>query len=225
MVKEQFQRARQPHQKALRREAILSVARDMLKDGDLDVVTLNQLAKQVGLAKSNVIRYFETREAILMQILQEDIKDWVDAQIAQLDDFRDGSTQLHELVDILVAVTVERPRLCLLASVVARILERNVLVQTAIAFKKANMVEVSRLIIAMSKAVPVFTPAMHGELVKLQGSLVAGLWQHANPTATMLEVLKEPELRKSHESFEKSLRRGTWLIASGLSAEADKASQ
>jgi AraC-like DNA-binding protein len=58
-----FQRARQPDQKAKRRAHVLATAREILADGavDLGQLTLNELARRVGMAKSNLYRYFETR--------------------------------------------------------------------------------------------------------------------------------------------------------------------
>ena len=83
-----FQRARQPHQKAQRRAHILGVARQMLDQGALDELTLNELARRVGLAKSNVYRYFESRESILLEIFQEDIHEWVDDVVMRLSRMR-----------------------------------------------------------------------------------------------------------------------------------------
>jgi len=219
MEKEGFQRARQPHQKAQRRAIILQAAREMLEDKDLAAVSLNRLAERVGLAKSNVVRYFETREAILMQILQEDIEDWVNAQVPRLQRMRTTTNRVDRLVEILVTATVERPRLCMLGSVVAAILERNVKVETATAFKKTNRVHVGRLVSAMADAVPELSASRHGELIKLQGALVAGLWQHARPSDTMIQVLEDPDLQGTHIDFERALRRGTQLIAAGLVGE------
>jgi len=65
-----FQRARQPEQREERRAHLLTTARAMLEGGvDLRALTLNALAREAGMAKSNVYRYFETREALLLELL------------------------------------------------------------------------------------------------------------------------------------------------------------
>ncbi|HEY4701584.1 MAG TPA: helix-turn-helix domain-containing protein, partial [Streptosporangiaceae bacterium] len=64
-----FQRARSAEQREVRRRAILDTAAAMLAEMTVAEVTLNELSRRVGLAKSNVLRYFESREAVLLDLL------------------------------------------------------------------------------------------------------------------------------------------------------------
>lgn len=58
-----FQRARSEEQREGRRRAILDTAAAMLTEMPVADLSLNELSRRVGLAKSNVLRYFESREA------------------------------------------------------------------------------------------------------------------------------------------------------------------
>ena len=49
---------------AVRRSAIMNSAREMLAEKDLAEISLRELSNRIGLAKSNVLRYFDSREAI-----------------------------------------------------------------------------------------------------------------------------------------------------------------
>ena len=51
-----FQRARTDEQRAARRDAILDVARRLVVDEGVAHVSLNEIAREVGLAKSKVLR-------------------------------------------------------------------------------------------------------------------------------------------------------------------------
>ena len=73
-----FQRARRPEQVAERRAAILATARDLLARRRAADVSLRELADAVGLAMSNVLRYFDSREAIFAQILDAEWRDWLE---------------------------------------------------------------------------------------------------------------------------------------------------
>ena len=214
-----FQRARQPHQKAQRRVHILRVTRKMLDEGELDELTLNELARRVGLAKSNVYRYFESREAILLQVFQEDIREWVDEMVARLGRMRTKS-RIDGLAALLAATIAERPRLCLLNSVVGVVLERNVSVETARRSKLSNLSEVQRLVAAMAKAVPELTHEQHGEVIQLLNALVVGLWPDANPSEMTSEALKDPALKEFRHPFEASVKRGVLLLAKGQVADS-----
>ncbi|HEX2171460.1 MAG TPA: helix-turn-helix domain-containing protein, partial [Dehalococcoidia bacterium] len=63
-----FLRARRPEQKQQRREAILEVARQLAVESGVDNVSLGNVAAAVGLTKSNVVRYFGTREEIYLEL-------------------------------------------------------------------------------------------------------------------------------------------------------------
>src|ERR1700744_6083465 len=72
-----FQRARSAEQREVRRRAILDAAAGMLAEMPVAEVTLNELSRRAGLAKSNVLRYFESREAVLLELLDAAWRDWL----------------------------------------------------------------------------------------------------------------------------------------------------
>src|SRR3954453_16417254 len=125
-----FQRARSDEQRAARTQAILETAAAMLEEMSVADVSLNELSRRVGLAKSNVLRYFESREAVLLELLAKSLHEWLDQLAADLPSavrrrsaFKRRAEQLAgALVDSLVA----RPVLCDLISAQAGVLERNV---------------------------------------------------------------------------------------------------
>ena len=79
-----FQRARSAAQKQQRVDAILAAGRHQLgRDGVLPV-SLGTMAAEVGLHKSAILRYFETREDVFLQITAQEWQDWareVDAAV------------------------------------------------------------------------------------------------------------------------------------------------
>src|SRR5258708_34348392 len=81
-----FQRARSEEQREARRQAILAAAAAMLTEMPVADVTLNELSRRSGLAKSNVLRYFESREAVLLELLDAAWQDWLGRLGAELAD-------------------------------------------------------------------------------------------------------------------------------------------
>ena len=77
MTSQTFQRARNEEQREIRRRAILDTAAAMLDEMPVAEVTLNELSRRVGLAKSNVLRYFESREAVLLELLDDFLGRWL----------------------------------------------------------------------------------------------------------------------------------------------------
>src|ERR1700744_6637772 len=72
-----FQRARRPEQREARRQAILDVAEAMLAHDPTAEISLREISRRVGLATSNVLRYFESREAIFLDLLARQSTGWL----------------------------------------------------------------------------------------------------------------------------------------------------
>src|SRR3954471_24733060 len=62
---------------AARRSAIITSAREMLVEKNVADISLRELSDRIGLAKSNVLRYFDSREAIFLEILDEEFQAWL----------------------------------------------------------------------------------------------------------------------------------------------------
>src|SRR6202043_2616105 len=81
-----YQRARRPEQKLERRDAILGAARELaLRDG-VRAVSLADIATRVGIHKSALLRYFETREQIFLELTAQAWREWTAAIHAQIHD-------------------------------------------------------------------------------------------------------------------------------------------
>src|ERR1700709_2309122 len=99
-----FQRARSEEQREVRRRVILDTAATMLDEMPAGELSLNELSRRVGLAKSNVLRYFESREAVLLELLDNAVAQWVTEVVAELAVAAAGSRPVAERGDRLAAV-------------------------------------------------------------------------------------------------------------------------
>src|SRR3984893_18956125 len=79
------QRPQRPEQREARRQSILDAAEAMLAQGVTAEISLREISRRVGLATSNVLRYFESREAIFLELLARESTSWLDALEQQLD--------------------------------------------------------------------------------------------------------------------------------------------
>ena len=153
-----FQRARSEEQREARRQAILGAAAAMLAEMPVAEVTLNELSRRAGLAKSNVLRYFESREAVLLELLDSAWQDW----LAQLDAELAGAvvagdpvaSRADQLAAAVAASLAARPMLCDLISAQAAVLERNVSPQVAAQYKRASIAGISALGALLLRSVP-----------------------------------------------------------------------
>src|ERR687893_21218 len=131
MTRSAFLRARRPEHKQERREAILAAARDLARASGVGNVSVGAVAEAVGLAKSNIARYFGTREEIYLELLTEEWRQWAQAVSARLRDAHGTAEAMAALAETMV----DRPLFCDLLSHASTSLEHNVSVPAARTFK------------------------------------------------------------------------------------------
>src|ERR1700753_227814 len=95
-----YRRARRPEQKEERREAILAAARELAGESSVREVSLGEIGRRGELAKSNLLRYFESREDIFLVLLEREWDDWMTAASEEMT--RDAG-------DVLARTLGERP--------------------------------------------------------------------------------------------------------------------
>jgi AcrR family transcriptional regulator len=206
-----FQRARRPEQVEERRAAILGTARDLLARRRAADVSLRELADEVGLAMSNVLRYFDSREAIFAQILDAEWREWLDELAAALPAAtsqlpRDGLARPERVAATITDTLLERPLLCELLSGIATILERNIPLEFTREFKRQSWANRRRL----GELVRTELPALgHDRAWEFAGSVtftLAGLWPYTRPTEAVATVLAEAGMPSAAESIGTTLR-------------------
>lgn len=210
-----FQRARRPEQKRQRERAILEAAAELVESGGVDGVTLTAIAERAGLAKSNLYRYFESREDILLQLLTSDEAAWVAGLERALAPLA-GSDDTEAVGAAIAETLAASPRLCLLSSILTTVLEQNVPLEVARRFKD-RVAELSiRIGNAIHSALPGLELERLAELQRLVHALVAGLWPIAHPAPVIVELLAEPDYAHFASDFEADLRRAIVALLVGL---------
>ncbi len=216
-----FERARQPEQIEQRRGDILRAAAALFAEFGVDKTSLTAIAKRAKLSKANIYRYFESREAVLLALLDDRTQGWAATAIEQLGTVskRLGvARRLDRVADVLAASAASRPVMCHLASVLPSVLEHNVSVATVRAYKQASLEVIGNLAAAMHEVVPELSLAGHGELLHHAFAFIVGSWPLANPSDVTVEAMMAPELAPFRHCFEQDLRRVFILMARGMLA-------
>ncbi|MFE5663153.1 TetR family transcriptional regulator [Streptomyces niveus] len=220
-----FQRARSEEQRAQRRQAILDTTAAMLAEMPVAQVSLNELSRRVGLAKSNVLRYFESREAVLLELLDVASQEWLEHLEDALPSGVDAGAPLPErgdqVVAVLAASLADRPVLCDLTSAQAAVLERNVSPAVAAQYKRTAIVNVGALAALIRTRVPELTEGDATRFAAVCVMTTGAIWTHAQPSAAMLAVYdSDPALAAMRIDFAATLREVLEVVLSGLLARA-----
>jgi AcrR family transcriptional regulator len=218
-----FQRARSEEQREARRQAILGAAAAMLAEMPVAEVTLNELSRRAGLAKSNVLRYFESREAVLLELLDSAWQDWLARLDAELADAvvagEPVASRADQLAAAVAASLAARPMLCDLISAQAAVLERNVSPQVAAQYKRASIAGISALGALLLRSVPELGEPAAFRLAGAAVMTTAALWPHTQPSAAMLAAYAaDPALAAMRLDFTATLREVLEVLTAGLLA-------
>jgi AcrR family transcriptional regulator len=177
-----FQRARSEEQREIRRRAILDTAAAMLDEMPVAEVSLNELSRRVGLAKSNVLRYFETREAVLLELLDRFLRQWLaalaDDLAAGIDARLSATERAGLLAGILSRSLADRPVLCGLFGAQGGVLEQNVSTEVVMRHKRDSLEHLATMTALLREHVPELgdgTQAYCLQVLVLAGALSAYL--------------------------------------------------
>ena len=220
-----FQRARSDEQRALRSQAILDTAAAMLQEMPAADISLNELSRRVGLAKSNVLRYFDSREAVLLELLASRSREWLAHLAAELPSAlgrRAGfKRRAEQLAATIAGSLMQRPVLCDLISAQAAVLEHNVSADAITRYKLAALADTEVLTGLVLDALPELSPDDAWRYVAGAWLMTSALWPHARPPEAVLQALAADErLERARLDFPVALTDYLTTLAVGLDARA-----
>ncbi|ARZ65845.1 TetR family transcriptional regulator [Streptomyces albireticuli] len=210
-------RARSPEAKRAREAAILDAAARLATVNGIRAVTLTDIAAGVGMHKSAMLRYFETREEIFLRLAAAGWVEWSQEVREQLaatlpgaggeggdggeDSARaansaDQESRLRAAAGLLAESLVARPLFCDLLAHTPMTLEHNVSLESVRSFKLIAIAEVEAVGEALRRVIGL-SPAQAGDVVATAAAMAGALWQMAAP-GTALRRLYESDPDLAH---------------------------
>jgi AcrR family transcriptional regulator len=182
-----FQRARSAAAKEQREAAILAAATELGARRGIRQVTLTDIADAVGMHKSALLRYFETREQIFLRLTAAGWRDWSAALCAAL---RECPPQAAAVAGVLAGSLVERPMFCDLLAQAPLNLERNVSIESVRAFKLVTLTEVEAIRAELHRLLGL-TEEQSVDVIATATSMAGALWQMATPGPEVSALYRE----------------------------------
>ena len=217
MASPTFQRARSPEHKAQRREAILAAAARLAERDGVRQVTLADIADDVGIHKSALLRYFETREQIFLELTARAWREWAAAhQRGARPDRprrrRRGRGRARRR--IRRPATALRPDPAYGAQPRAPRLARG-----RPAYKHTSLGAVEAVATALEAPLPDLSADERRELVSAVALLAGAMYQIATPPPPLAQLYEaEPRLGHALLDLPGRLTRATRVLIAGLEA-------
>lgn len=202
-----FQRARKPAEQQLRREAILAAAAELFDAEGPQGAGLNAIAARAGFTKSNVYRYFESREEVLMSLFLSELESFVADFESSVATIAEGD--VGGLAQVSTDSFLSHPRFCALVGILTSVLEQNVSVAKIVELKRAVTAQNTRIAGAVYSRLPEASLADCSWAVGMVAMLAGGMWQNMSPSAATSEVLAMPEFAYLKPVPARDLKRAT----------------
>jgi TetR/AcrR family transcriptional regulator len=198
-----FERARNPTERAQRREQILAAAGDCLMKVDWREVTVAAIARRAGLGKGTAYRYFSTKEELFLELVLREITDWSAGLEAAL--ARPGATY-EDFATRFARSLAERTRLTRLLGLLHGVIEHNVPAEAISSFKR-RWLEAMRSLGETLETYDVLEEGRALQFLLRAHAVTVGLAQLARPSVAVAAVIAaEPDLAPLAVDFEAEMR-------------------
>lgn len=192
MTERQFIRARSDAAKREREDAILEAARALARTRGVREITLTDIAESAGMHKSAMLRYFETREEIFLQLTAAGWREWSADVRAALAEARLGD--VHTVADVLARTLASRGTFCDLLAQAPMNLERRVSVDAVRRFKAVTHAELASIVTEIQRILPELSREHGVDLIAAVTALAGVFWQIATPSHEVAELYRTDPL-------------------------------
>ena len=198
-----YLRARSPEQKEERRRHLLDTAKSMLLEiPDVHDLGINELARRAEMTKSNVYRYFESSEAVLLDVLVEEFIQWRAELLKVLSRGGKRSGTIEHIARSFSATVAARPLLCRLTSILPSILEHNVSAERMVQFKHGLLAVRKATVLDFHGCIPSIPASTFERFIHFALPLLIGLWPLGNPGEVAAAVVARPDLAALRYQFQ-----------------------
>lgn len=203
-----FQRARSAEAKQQREAAILAAATSLGAEHGIRQVTLTDIADAVGMHKSALLRYFETREQIFLKLTAAGWREWSPVLRAAL--------ETGDPAEAFAGTLVARPMFCDLLAQAPLNLERNVSLDSVREFKLVTLEEVAAITEVLGRRAGL-TEQQSVDVIATATSMAGALWQMATPGPEVRALYRsDPRLAHAVVEVGPRLTRVLTALLAGL---------
>lgn len=194
-----FERARSDEQKQERINEILGAVERLLESADYENITLADIAKEASFTRSNLYKYFTTKEDIFLRYISYKVSLWADGVITMLVQNPEASAEKFcELwTDSLMGARKELDLLPLLYT----LLEKKASETGLVEFKKANMNRQNRIAELLTGIFPWMSMKDAWDFISVAIALAGGLFPMDQANKQHRELLEKNGIPHGNMDF------------------------
>jgi len=212
-----WQRARTDEKKSERKEVIYQAALTLFKKGGYDTVSFNAIAVEAGFTKSNMYRYFDSKDDIFLNVFADLFDKWVASFSQQLQSL-EQVVEAKVFAEVWVSSLLAQPKLLDLMPILFTSLERNSSFEQLLEFKRLSMNLLYGLTLEITRIYPDIEGEKAFKLLTLSYAATANSWAATMQSEALKKVYQLDEFQVLKPDFEKDLTTSIEIIISGLKA-------
>ena len=207
-------RARSEEQKEERVSEIIAATARLYAKRPFEDISLALIAKEAKFTRSNLYKYFNTREEIFLALLGQDLRDYSRDLIKAV--HKDHAYSVKEFAAIWAKILARHERLLRLFSILYTSLERNSSLESLTAFKTTVKEAIEALSELLCGIFPTLTPDKAGEFIHLQGALAIGLYPMTHLSDVQRQAIRAAGFEGEAIDFDVHLRDAVEHLLRGL---------
>lgn len=208
-----WERARSEEQIEYRINEILEATAKLYKEHRFEEITFVMIAKEAGFTRSNLYRYFKTKEDIFLKLLANDItvwrKDFATTFDQEVNDLADFSQQW-------ITLWLKHKRMLEMTTILYTLLEKNASLEALVDFKKTIYADMDSGIKIMGRVFPSITPEQAMEFLYTSMSLIIGTYPLMELTSKQKEAMQMVGTAMPPEIVQQRLVNSTFLLLKGM---------
>lgn len=210
----EWERARTEEQKEQRIAEIVAATERLYKKQSFEEITFVAIAKEAKFTRSNLYKYFCSKEEIFLEFAHHDIVLWRKSLERA---FKDGKRyKTDEFVCVWVDTLVKHKRLLGLLSILFADLEKNASFESFMNFKFKTKEEMGRVITLLCNIFPKLDEQKATRFIYLQMSSAVGLYQMTDYSDVQLKAFKHPELKQFKVDFKPLYKEAVTYLIKGF---------
>ena len=206
-------RARSDEQIEQRISEIVDATARLYEENRFEDITFAMIAKEADFTRSNLYRYFQTKEEIFLELMKHDIADWCKDV---LENFTGKYASLHDTAEVWVDLALKRERMVKLFTILFTLLEENSSLEVLTEFKRKLTEEINTVAQFLSTALPFPSIEAAAEFVFTQSSLIIGSYPMLDLTSKQIKAMQTIGMTTNPEYYRQRLVHAIELLLQGL---------
>ena len=205
-------RARSDEQIEQRISEIVDATARLYEENRFEEITFAMIAKEADFTRSNLYRYFQTKEDIFLELMKHDITFW---RKDFLENFAEEDTSPHEIAGFSVELILKHKRMVKLFTILFTLLEPNSSLEALTAFKKKITEEIGIVAQYLSTVLPFPSVEAAAEFLSTLSYLVIGTYPMIDLTRKQKEAMGAIGMDINPEHYREKLVHATELLSRG----------